>query len=61
MSALPGWQVQAHWVVGDDARSYAPVHAATRGEALRLADEMADTLSHFVGLEIRIEPFDGEP
>ncbi len=56
MRATANWTVQAHWTVGGDRRSYAPVTAATLDEARRLADEMAETLSHFVGLEIRIEP-----
>ena len=51
-----GFTVQAHWVVGDDERSYAPVAVSTRDEARRVAEEMAETLSHFVGLEILIEP-----
>ena len=61
MTSPTGWRVQAHWLDGDRPRSYAPVHAGTRDEALRIADEMADTLSHFVGLEIRIEQDDGTP
>jgi hypothetical protein len=56
VSEPPGWTVQAHWSVGGDQRSYSPVRASTRAAARRLADEMAETLSHFVGLEIRIEP-----
>lgn len=60
MSEPPGWTVQAHWSDGADRRSYAPVRTATRDEARRVADEMVETLSHFVDLEIRIEP-ESEP
>lgn len=61
MSGPVTWQVQAHRLLGDRSQSYAPVHSATRADALWLADEMADTLSQFVGLEIRIERRDGAP
>ncbi|MCP4957687.1 MAG: hypothetical protein GY925_00305 [Actinomycetia bacterium] len=49
------WRVQAHWRVGDESRSYAPVLLTSRRDAERAADEMRDTLSHFVGLEVSVE------
>ena len=53
------WRVQAHWTVGSEARSYAPVFVASETEALATAEEIAATLAHFPTLEVRVEAIDG--
>lgn len=48
------WRVQAHWTVGNDKKSYAPVFKTTREAAEVTAKEMRRTLSHFPTLDVRI-------
>lgn len=61
MSDAISWRVQAHWIDGAERRSYAPVVVPSRAEAQLLAEEMAETLSHFVGLEISIDSISIDP
>lgn len=44
MSEPSGWTVQAHWSVGDERRSYAPVDVATEAYRLAEVDERWDTV-----------------
>lgn len=48
------WSVQARWTVGDEERSYAPVHANSERDARKTAKQMRRTLWHFPTLEVVI-------
>jgi hypothetical protein len=55
------WRVQAFWRVGTDQRSYAPVFVVTEAEARDVAADMAQTLSHFVDLDVRVDEVEADP
>jgi hypothetical protein len=52
------WRVQAHWMVGEEAREYRPTFVASRWQARAATRRMRRDLWHFVGLVITVEQVD---